>query len=123
MFIYASFIHTIPVELDESAQIDGANRFTTFWRVIFPLLRPVTASVIIFLALGAFNDLLGPLLFLGASKDKAVLTTLLFANLGKYQSNYDQLFALIWLVMVPVIVFFVAMQRQFISGLTQGALK
>lgn len=121
-FIFTGFIRTISKELDESATMEGAGSFAIFWRIIFPILKPPTASVIIFLFLFVWNDFLNPLVLLGSTKGYTV-TTGIYLAVGQYSTNWDQIFALVVLASLPVLVVFLLMQRYFVSGLTEGAIK
>ncbi len=122
VFVYTGFIKTIPRELDEAALIDGANSFQLFWRVIFPILRPATATATIFLSLWIWNEFLIPLIILGPSQG-VTITTGIYSAIGQYTIDYGQMFALMFLSSLPMLLFFFAMQKEFISGLTSGALK
>ncbi|MBN1451169.1 MAG: carbohydrate ABC transporter permease [Anaerolineales bacterium] len=122
VFVYTGFIKTIPRELDEAALIDGASSFQLFWRVIFPILRPATATASIFLSLWIWNEFLTPLIILGPSQGITITTGIYFA-IGQYTIDYGQMFALMFLSSLPMLIFFFAMQKEFISGLTSGALK
>jgi raffinose/stachyose/melibiose transport system permease protein len=122
VFVFAGFTRTIPVELEEAAAIDGASRFQTFWRVVFPLLRPATASAMIFFGVWIWNDFLNPLIILGPGRGTTI-TTGIYRSIGPYQSDFGAMFALMFLATLPVLVFYLALQRHFIKGLTGGALK
>lgn len=121
-FIYTGFIRTISRELDESAMMEGAGSFSIFWRVIFPILKPPSASVVIFLFLFVWNDFLNPLIILGSTKGYTV-TTGIYLAVGQYSVNWDEIFALVLLASVPVLCMFLFMQRYFVSGLSDGAVK
>jgi raffinose/stachyose/melibiose transport system permease protein len=122
MFVFAGFIRTIPVELEEAATIDGAGRGQVFWRVVFPLLRPASASVMIFLGVWIWNDFIDPLVILGPSRGTTV-TTGVYRAIGQYQSDFGSVFALMFLATLPVLAFYLALQRHFVKGLTGGATK
>jgi len=122
VFTYTGFIRTISPELDESAKIEGAGPFAIFWRVVFPLIRPATASVLIFLFLWVWNDFLNPLIILGSTRGYTV-TTGLFRAIGQYSVNWDEVFALVVMASLPIMIMYLFMQRNFISGLTEGAIK
>ena len=122
VFVYAGFVKTIPRELDESAIIDGANQFTLFWRIIFPLMRPATATVVIYLSLWTWNEFLLPLIIVGPSKG-ITITTGIYTAVGTYTSDYGQIFSLMLLSAIPMLIFFFALQKEFIAGLTAGSLK
>ena len=120
-FLYHGFISNIPKELDEAASIDGASDFTIFWRIIFPMLRPVTATVAIINALWIWNDYLLPRLVLDKDTNTLPLSTYLFY--GQYSTEYGQAMAGLLLAVIPIIAFYMVLQRQFISGISSGAVK
>jgi raffinose/stachyose/melibiose transport system permease protein len=122
VFVYSGFVKTIPKELDESAMIDGASRFTLFWRIIFPLMRPATATVAIFLTLWTWNEFLIPLIILGPGKG-ITITTGIFTAVDNLNINYGGAFALMFLSALPLLAFFFLLQKEFIAGLTGGSLK
>jgi len=120
-FLYHGFISNIPLELDEAASLDGASDFTTFWRVIFPMLRPVTATVAIINALWIWNDFLLPRLVLTPETQTLPLSTYLFY--GQYTTDYGQVMAGLLLSVLPIITFYLILQKQFIAGISSGAVK
>lgn len=120
-FLYHGFISKIPTEIDEAASIDGANDFTIFWRIIFPMLRPITATVAIVNSLWIWNDFLLPRLVLKEESQTLPLSTYLFY--GQYTTEYGQAMAGLLLAVIPIIVFFLFLQKQFISGISSGAVK
>lgn len=122
VFVFSGFIRSVPVELEEAAALDGATRFQVFWRIVFPLLRPATASVMIFLGVWIWNDFIDPLIILGPSQGTTI-TTGIYRSLGQYQADFGSIFALMFLATLPVLLFFLALQKQFVKGLTGGAAK
>jgi raffinose/stachyose/melibiose transport system permease protein len=122
VFMYVGFIRTLSRELDESAKIDGASQLLIFWRIIFPLLRPATASAIIFLCLWIWNDFINPVIILGSTKGYTV-TTGIFQAVGQYSTNWEDIFALVVMASTPIFILYLFMQRQFIAGLTEGSVK
>jgi raffinose/stachyose/melibiose transport system permease protein len=120
-FLYHGFISNIPMELDEAASIDGAGDLTIFWRIIFPMLRPITATVAIINALWIWNDFLLPRLVLNPQSQTLPLSTYLFY--GQYTVEYGQAMAGLLIAVVPIIAFYMILQRQFISGISSGAVK
>ena len=122
VFVFTGFIRTVPVELEEAAVIDGASRMQVFWRIVFPLLRPATASVLIFLGLWIWNDFIDPLVILGPSQGTTV-TTGIYRSIGQYQADFGSVFALMFLATLPVLIFYLALQKHFVKGLTGGATK
>ncbi|MFD5087971.1 carbohydrate ABC transporter permease [Kitasatospora sp. NPDC058406] len=122
VFVFMGFIRSIPRELEEAAAMDGAGRFRTFWQIVFPLLRPASASVLIFLGVWVWNDFLTPLLVLGPGAGNTV-TVGVFRSIGPYQQDFGAVFAFMLLATLPVLVFYLAFQKHFVQGLTGGATK
>ena len=123
VFVYSGFIKNIPLEVEEAALIDGANKFQMFWKILFPLLRPATATVVIFLSLWIWNEFLLPLILLGPGNG-VTITLGVYMSLGQlYTINYGQMFAMMMIASLPMLAFFFAFQKEFIAGLTSGALK
>ncbi|MEV4891270.1 carbohydrate ABC transporter permease [Nonomuraea sp. NPDC055795] len=122
VFVFTGFLKGIPADLEEAAAIDGAGRGQAFWRIVFPLLRPATASVLIFLSVWIWNDFLSPLIILGPGQGTTV-TTGIYRSLGQYSFDYGGVFALMFLSTLPVLIFYLALQKQFVKGLTGGATK
>ena len=120
-FLYHGFISKIPMDLDEAAAMDGASDLTIFWKIMFPMLRPVTATVAIVNALWIWNDFLLPRLVLTQETQTLPLSTYLFY--GQYSTEYGQAMAGLLLAVLPIIIFYLILQKQFISGITTGAVK
>lgn len=121
-FVYARFMKTVPIELEEAASIDGASHLRTFVQIIVPLLRPTTASVLIFVGVWVWNDFLNPLILLGPASGSTV-TLGIFRSLGQFNTDFGTMFAFTLLAALPVLGFFFAMQDRFVAGLTSGATK
>ncbi|WP_412761652.1 carbohydrate ABC transporter permease [Paenibacillus macerans] len=121
-FMYHGFIKGVPVDMDEAALIDGAGRIKLFSSVIFPILKPITTTIAILNVLWIWNDFLLPSLVLISPEDRTLpLSTYYF--FGKYTSNYGVAMAALVLSMIPIVIFYVAMQRQIIQGVVEGAVK
>lgn len=122
VFVLTEFIREIPYELTEAAVIDGAGRFKIFGSIIVHLLRPALATVAIFNLVPFWNDLWFPLIFINNDEHKTLLlgVTRLF---GQYQTDWSKILAVLTLAAVPVIVLYLSMSKQFIKGLTAGAVK
>ncbi len=122
IFLFTGFIRTIPTELDEAALIDGCNRYSIFFRIVFPLLKPVTASVIIITMLGVWNDYRFSLFFL---QRRAVQTVPLVLSqfFSQFQNDLPLAAAGSLLSMIPMTLLYIFLQRYFISGLAEGAVK
>jgi raffinose/stachyose/melibiose transport system permease protein len=120
-FLYHGFISNIPTEIDEAASIDGASDMVAFWKIIFPMMRPITATVAIINALWIWNDFLLPRLVLTQETQTLPLSTYLFY--GQYSIEYGQAMAGLVLAVLPIVIFYLILQKQFISGISQGAVK
>lgn len=122
VFLYHGFIKGIPLELEEAAMIDGCSRIQVFFKVIFPLLKSTTLTLIILNVLWIWNDFLLPSLVLVSSANRTLpLTTFYFH--GTYTSDYGLLMAALMLTILPVILFYVLMQKYIIKGVMEGAIK
>ncbi|MBQ9495580.1 MAG: carbohydrate ABC transporter permease [Treponema sp.] len=122
IFVLTSFIRELPIELTEAALVDGAGRFYIFRAIIVPLIRPALATVAIYNLVPFWNDLWFPLIFITDEKAKTLLlgVTRLF---GQYQTDWSKVLAVLTLSAIPVIALYLAMSKQFIAGLTAGAVK
>ncbi len=119
IFLYTGFIRALPTEYASAAQIDGAGQVQAFTKVVFPLLRPITGTVVILNAVFIWNDFLTPLLYLGGSA-KETVPVRVFAFVGQYVSDNGLVFAGLVLAMVPIIVVFLLLQRYVIKGFSGG---
>jgi alpha-glucoside transport system permease protein len=123
IYLLRSYIAGLPKDLIESAQVDGANDFKIFRRIILPLSFPALASFAIFQFLWVWNDLLVAIVFLGSGEDQLVLTGRLNALLGSRGGNWEILTASAFItIIVPLVVFF-SLQRYFVRGLLAGSVK
>lgn len=122
VFILTDFIKMIPEELSNAARIDGCSEPGIFVRIILPLLRPAIAAVSIVNFIPIWNDFWFPLVFLKSDSVKTVplATALLF---GQYQTNYGLVFSVLTMASLPVIISYLIFSRQFVKGLSSGALK
>ena len=122
VFILTAFIRQIPYELTEAGIIDGAGRFGVFAKIIAPLLRPALATTAIYNLVPFWNDLWFPLIFITDDRAKTLLlgVTRLF---GQYQTDWSRVLAVLTLSAIPVILLYLMMSKQFIKGLTAGAVK
>jgi raffinose/stachyose/melibiose transport system permease protein len=122
VLLYRSFIGTIPRDLDEAAIIDGARPWQVFFRVILPLLRPVTITLIVVQSIAIFNDFTNPLYYLPGKENVTVQLTL-FNFQTQFQSQFNLLFMNILLVTIPPLLVFIFFNRQIVAGMTAGAVK
>ena len=121
-FVYARFMKTVPFELEEAAALDGAGRLRTFVQVVVPLLRPTSASILIFVGVWIWNDFLNPLVILGPGAGSTI-TTGIYRSIGQFNTDFGTMFAFTLLAALPVLAFFFAMQDRFVAGLASGATK
>lgn len=122
VFVYVGFMRAVPSEVVEAARMDGASSLRIWWTIIMPLMRPATATVTIFLSLWIWNDFLNPLFILGPLQGQTI-TTGLYLSIGQFQMDYGQLFGIMFLAGIIPVVGYLAMQKQFIAGLTAGSTK
>lgn len=122
IYIFLQFMRAIPRELDEAAKLDGAGAFRIFWRVIFPLLKPAIATVVIIKGFAAYNEFYIPFLYM-PSKDLGVISTSLFRFSGPFGAQWEVIAAGVIIVIIPTLIIFLTLQRFIYSGLTQGATK
>jgi multiple sugar transport system permease protein/arabinosaccharide transport system permease protein len=122
IFLMRQYMLGVPNELLDAARIDGCSEFGLFWRVVAPVQQPAFAVVGILAFTGAWTDYLWPLIVLQSS-EKFVLNIGIASMIGPYRVPYGAILAGSFLATLPVVIFFLIMQRQFIAGLTAGALK
>lgn len=120
--LYKSFFSTIPRELDEAAIIDGCGRLRMFSRIIFPLIKPVTITIMIITGISIFNDFTIPLYFLNGLNNTTIQLTIYYF-FGKYNSDWNLVFADVILVSIPPLIFFLFFNKKIIDGMTAGSLK
>jgi raffinose/stachyose/melibiose transport system permease protein len=122
MVILVNYIKTVPKELDEAAALDGCGYFQFVTSILFPLIRPALATVAVLHAIGIWNELILPTIYL-TNKDYYPITRGMIVFQGVYGSNWPTLAAAVLIMTLPMLLIFLLMQRYIISGLTQGAVK
>lgn len=122
VLLYRAFIATIPRELDEAAIIDGAKPWQIFFRVMLPLLKPVTVTIIVVQSISIFNDFTHPLYYL-PGKDNVTVQLTLYNFQSQFVSQLNLLFMNILLITIPPLLVFVFFNRQIVAGMTAGAVK
>ncbi|GGC00941.1 carbohydrate ABC transporter permease [Cellulomonas carbonis] len=122
IYIFLQFVRSVPKELDEAAMLEGANRLTVFWRIVFPLLKPAIATVVIIKGFAVYNDFYIPFLYM-PSRDLPVLSTSLFRFTGPFGAQWEVIAAGVIIVILPTLVIFLALQRYIYNGFTSGATK
>ncbi len=120
--LYVGYLKNIPLELEEAAYVDGAKQWTVFWKVIFPLLKPMHATVGIMTALWAWNDVMMPLVIL-SEQSQATLPLAQYIFQSKFGTNYNVAFASYLLALLPLLIFYLFAQKWIINGVTKGAIK
>ena len=122
VFILTQFIRGLPGELYEASFVDGADRFMIYHRIVIPLIRPALATVAIYNLVPIWNDLWFPLIFITEESQKTVLLAVTRLQ-GQYTTDWPKLLTILTLSALPVIALYLAMSKQFIRGLTAGAVK
>jgi raffinose/stachyose/melibiose transport system permease protein len=122
IMLFRGFMSSIPIELEEAGYMDGCSRWKIFTTIIFPLLKPVTSTVIILNAVTIFNDFTNPLYFLPGSENATVQLTL-YNFMGQYSSSYNMLFADVILITVPMLLLFIFFNKRIVDGMVAGAVK
>ncbi len=122
VLLYSGYLKNIPEALEEAANIDGASAWTTYWRVIFPMMKPMHATVAILTALGTWNDVMTPLVIMsGTGQNTLPLAQLNFQS--QFGTNYNLAFASYILALIPILIFYVICQKQILNGVANGAVK
>ena len=122
VMLYSGYLKNIPLAMEEAAEIDGASVWKTYWTVIFPMMKPMHATVAVLTALGTWNDVMTPLVIMSDSEN----TTLPLAQLNfqtQFGTNYNLAFASYLLSLIPILVFYIICQKQIIGGVANGAVK
>jgi multiple sugar transport system permease protein len=122
IFLLRQFFMTIPRELEDAALMDGCSRFRIYWNIVLPLAKPVLATVTIFAFMGAWNDYLGPLIYLG-NRDQYTLSLGLQAFVQYQRREWGLLMAASTMMVVPIILLFFVAQKSFVQGITVTGLK
>ncbi|MGH0054611.1 MAG: carbohydrate ABC transporter permease [Sphaerochaetaceae bacterium] len=122
VMLYRAYVGTIPIDLEGAAIIDGCTRSSLFAKIVFPLLKPVSATVIVLNAVTIFNDFVNPLYFLPGVRNSTVQLTLNMF-MGRYASSWHLLFADVVLITVPPLLLFIFFNRKIVEGMTSGAIK
>lgn len=122
IMLYSGYLVNIPLALEEAARVDGASTWRTYWKVIFPLMKPMHATVAVITALAVWNDVMTPLVIMAGSG----VNTLPLAQMNfqsQFGTNYNLAFASYLLSLIPILIFYVVCQKQIINGVVNGAVK
>jgi len=123
VFLMVGYLKTVPLELEESAFMDGCSVFKTYVRIIYPLIQPMTATIVILACLWIWNDFLLPLVILYKSDKVWTLPLFQYNFRSQYTFDYNLAFASFFASIIPITILYAFMQKYIISGLTQGAIK
>lgn len=122
VFVFYGFFRTLPKDLDQSARIDGCNDFQVYYKIVLPLMRPAIATVSIVDLIGIWNDFFYPLIFI-KSTELGTIPLGMLTLFGEYDTDWNLLFCGLTLSSLPMILAFLFASRQFIEGMTAGAVK
>lgn len=122
VLLYTGYLKNIPTAMEEAADIDGSSAWSTYWRIIFPMMTPMHATVAILTALGTWNDVMTPLVIMsGTGQNTLPLAQLSFQT--QFGTNYNLAFASYILALIPMLLFYIICQRQILDGVANGAVK
>lgn len=122
IFLYQGFMRSIPLEIEESARMDGCTPYGVFWRIVFPLLKPMTVTIVLLNCFYMWNDFLMPSIML-QSKSLHTIQVSIYSLFGEYTSQWDLALAALVMSIAPLLLLFIVLQRQVIQGITSGAVK
>ncbi len=122
VLLYSGYLVNIPFALEEAAKVDGASTWRTYWKIIFPIMKPMHATVAVLTALAVWNDVMTPLVIMaGSSQNTLPLAQLNFQS--QFGTNYNLAFASYLLSLIPILIFYLVCQRQILNGVVNGAVK
>lgn len=122
VLLYTGYLVNIPFALEEAARVDGSSTWRTYWKIIFPIMKPMHATVAVLTALAVWNDVMTPLVIMaGSNKNTLPLAQLNFQT--QFGANYNLAFASYLLSMIPILIFYLICQKQILNGVTNGAVK
>ena len=122
VLLYSGYLVNIPMALEEAAYVDGATTWQTYWKIIFPIMKPMHATVAVLTALGTWNDVMTPLVIMSGSG----MTTLPLAQMTfqtQFGTNFNLAFASYVLALLPILIFYLICQKQILNGVVNGAVK
>jgi len=122
IMLYSGYLTNIPLALEEAARVDGASTWLTYWKIIFPIMKPMHATVAVITALAVWNDVMTPLVIMaGSSQNTLPLAQLNFQS--QFGTNYNLAFASYLLSLIPILIFYLICQKQILNGVVNGAVK
>lgn len=122
LLLYSGYLKNIPLALEEAACVDGASTWQTYWKIIFPIMKPMHATVAVLTALGTWNDVMTPLVIMSGSGNNTLpLAQLNFQT--QFGTNYNLAFSSYLLALLPILIFYLLCQKQILNGVVNGAVK
>ncbi len=122
LMLYKGYLANIPIALEEAARVDGATTWKTYWSVVFPIMKPMHATVAVLTAMSTWNDVMTPLVIMsGTGKNTLPLAQLNFQT--QFGTNYNLAFASYLLALIPILLFYIVCQKQILNGVVNGAVK
>ena len=121
-FLILGYMKTVPYEIIEAARIDGAGTFGIYWRIVLPLIQPILVTVGVFQTMWVWNDFITPTVFLSSASNKTLVLQV-YSAVGQFAVNWPAFMTLTVIVLFPVVVFFIAMQKHIVNGLVSGGVK
>ncbi len=122
ILLYSGYLVNIPMALEEAAKVDGASTWTTYWKILFPIMKPMHATAAVLTALSVWNDVMTPLVIMaGSGQNTLPLAQLNFQS--QFGTNYNLAFASYLLSLIPILIFYVICQKQILNGVVNGAVK
>jgi len=122
IILYHGFIKSVPLEIEEAAAVDGCNPYRLFWGIVFPLLKPMTVSIVVLQSMWIWNDFLLPMLFL-QKPEHQTLQLSIYTLFGEYAKQWDLALAALVMIMIPILLLYFVLQRYVVSGIMVGAVK
>ena len=122
VWMLVGFFKTVPLGIEEAAKVDGASTWKTYWSIVFPIMKPMHATVAVLTAMSTWNDVMTPLVIMsGTGKNTLPLAQLNFQT--QFGTNYNLAFASYLLALLPILIFYLICQKQIINGVVNGAVK
>ena len=122
LMLYKGYLTNIPLALEEAARVDGASTWKTYWSIVFPIMKPMHATVAVLTAMSTWNDVMTPLVIMsGTGKNTLPLAQLNFQT--QFGTNYNLAFASYLLALIPILLFYIVCQKQILNGVVNGAVK
>ncbi len=122
VMLYSGYMKNVPMAMEEAADMDGASAWRTYWTIIFPMMKPMHATVAVLTALGTWNDVMTPLVIM-SSTDNVTLPLAQLNFQTQFGTNYNLAFASYLLALLPIVIFYIICQKQIIGGVANGAVK